>query len=424
MASRAAHISEDPRAPDPKGVGAPGFSRRPPPRPRSGGWSAVSLFSGGGGLDLGFAFEGIETCRAYEADIAACRVHARNLNAQLCRQDLAIPLLNPPKADVLLAGAPCQGFSTLGKRNVADPRNGLLSSIVAASIAIRPKVIVVENVPAALSGSVQGHWLQMEQALREQGFIVRRVRLNASDYGVAQNRKRLFLIAWRGSGHIQPSFISQSPITVAKALEGIEGEECVLRLPSMQEVQIARHIGPGQKLSNVRFSGKCIHTWDIPEVFGRVSDAERATLLAVGRLRRRSRTRDYGDGDPVTLARINEMTGFDCEAFVEALLHRRYLKRVGGGVELFHTFNGKYRRLDPNGQSPTVDTHFGRMTNFVHPHADRAMSLRETLRLQGFPDWYRLEEAQSAAFRICGNAVPPPLAGAIAHVVREAILKS
>lgn len=402
----------------------PPFASRSRPSSHSGGWKAISLFSGGGGLDLGFAFEGIQTIRAYELDAAACRVHAANLDGQTCRQDLSVPIAGCPKAEVLLAGAPCQGFSTLGKRNAKDPRNGLLSSIVAASEVLRPRLIVIENVPAALSGSVQNHWLRMEQALRNQGLNVRRFRLDASEHGVPQIRKRLFVVAWRGSGHIQPTFPSRPRVTTGEGIAGLDCDDRIFQLPNREQALIARRIAQGQKLSNVRFSDKCVHTWDIPEVFGAVSEQDKVVLRAVGRLRRRKRTRDHGDGDPVTIERLNEATGLECDPIVESLIVRQYLKHRDHGVEMYHTFNGKYRRIDPDSQSPTVDTHFGRMTNFVHPNADRAMTLRETLRLQGFPDWYSIAEAPSPGFRICGNAVPPPLAASIASVVREAILKA
>ena len=115
----------------------------------------ISLFSGCGGLDLGFSRAGYVGHLSIDIDDAAIAVHRENLGSPVQKIDLSqseLDGVNIEDLDVLLAGSPCQGFSTAGNRRVDDPRNSLL--LVAPRIAskYRPKVVVAENVPGALVG--------------------------------------------------------------------------------------------------------------------------------------------------------------------------------------------------------------------------------------------------------------------------------
>ena len=85
------------------------------------------------------------------------------------------------------------------------------------------------------------------------------------------------------------------------------------------------------------------------------------------------------------------------------------------------TFNGKYFRLHPNAPAPTVHTKFGDPRYFLHPLEDRGFSVREAARLQGFPDSFHLPIEVTRAFRQIGNAVPPPLAQAVATSILEVV---
>lgn len=366
---------------DPGVFGAPLFASVPKPALLSSGWRALSLFSGCGGLDLGFASEGIGSELAIDSEPTCREAWQRNNEGEAVLRDLSAGLVGLPRPDVLIAGAPCQGFSTSGKRNLADSRNELLARVVDVSEVTVPRVIVVENVPAALSGRQRRHWEELEGRLKWLGYELRRVMLNAGEHGVAQHRTRLFLVAWRGSPHREFHLRGSNALTVRASFAGLDEAEESGEIVQLRDRIIARAIGPGQKLSNVRFGPRNVHTWDIPAVFGRTDSADRVILTAVARLRRRARVRSEGDGDPVTLARLDADIGFSCEKLAKNLVERGYLKWKSGGLELFHTYNGKFRRLEADGHSPTVDTHFGSMTNFLHPEIDRAMTLRETMRL-------------------------------------------
>lgn len=403
----------------------PAFANVPRPVLRMSGWRSMSIFAGCGGFDLGFGLEGVGTTYAYEKEESALLSfrHNHDGNATACDLSREIPFAEP--VDVMLAGPPCQGFSTSGKRNPADPRNFLLGRVVEAARVNRPRAIIVENVPTAISGAHKAHWLTLESGLKTLGYNIQRIVLNACEAGVAQSRRRLFLIAWKGSPHVDLTFNANPPLSVTEALVGIDDDQASNnQTVRLRDMTIARSIKPGQKLSNVRFGDRNVHTWDIPRAFGKTNHREKNVLQAVGKLRRRDRKRTFGDGDPVSVKSICDELKGDYHEEIKRLISASYLKPKDSGIEMFHTYNGKYRRLEPSGLSPTVDTHFGSISNFIHPCRDRGLTLRESMRLQGFPDWFDLPFTSGAAFRLLGNAVPPPLAAKIARRVRDAILKA
>jgi DNA (cytosine-5)-methyltransferase 1 len=111
-----------------------------------------------------------------------------------------------------------------------------------------------------------------------------------------------------------------------------------------------------------------------------------------------------------------------CGKDVERLVQGGYLRRVDAFIDLRHTYNGKFRRLTMNGISPTVDTHFGDPTLFLHPSEHRGLTPREAARIQGFQDEFELPVSRARAFRMIGNAVPPPMGARLAAFVRQALL--
>ena len=387
------------------------------------GPTVASLFSGCGGFDLGFLQQGFRPIGAYDIDPQVIRAYNENVVPVAYVYDLAqgTPQVKP---DVLLAGSPCQGFSTAGKRKLNDPRNDLLIRAGRIAIDIRPRVFVLENVPAAMSGQHGTRWEQVETMLKDEGYRVSRIVAEGPSSGVPQFRKRLFLLAWMGNDctRWKPS-VAQPPslANTLKQVDGLSGHDPRLLPLGSREQRIARRIAPGQKLCNVRCSPAAIPTWDIPEVFGKVTVAERSVLTAVSRLRRRDRRRKAGDADPVLPAVVSRYLKRCCDSEIERLLNAKYLRRIGDYIDLQHTYNGKYRRLPERGVSPTVDTHFGNPTLFVHPRFDRGMTPREAARIQGFDDDFVIDCSRSRAFRMIGNAVPPPMAARLANYIREAI---
>jgi len=391
--------------------------------------SFVSLFSGCGGLDLGFQQAGFRCIGAYDADQNALETHSKNLDSPIFLCDLTparLPNKLKTKPVVVVAGSPCQGFSTIGKRDIDDKRNDLLLASGKIAVALKPTFFIAENVPAVVYGSHAKFWEQLIELLSEAGYYCSTLLLKASDFGVAQMRKRLFLIASRRSGIGTPDIPGTGLLTVGKALDNMDpnipNHELIPLDCKSPEYLIAKRIRAGQKLCNVRISERSVHTWNIPEVFGETSKLERAILVLVTRLRRRERERTFGDADPVRLDVLKRELGFDPTPQLVALKAKGYIRSFERGrYDLTHTFNGKFRRLDAEGVSPTVDTRFGAARNFLHPFEHRALTVREAARLQGFPDNFRFEGGRAQQYKCVGNAVPPPMARSIANKLRALI---
>lgn len=384
----------------------------------------LSLFSGCGGLDLGFTQAGFNGRLSVDIDDAALSVHSHNLKHPIEKIDLssALPNLSSRSGiDVLLAGSPCQGFSSAGLRKVDDPRNSLLFVAAKAAAKIKPKVILAENVPGALSGEHKVYWVTLHDQLRALGYQTQDLFVDSSEFGVAQRRKRILLLAWRTGGSYQFDFPKQRQAVLGDVLgnlTGVANHDPIFLDKKTNDYKIAIRIAQGQKLTNARSGDRAIHTWDIPEVFGRTNKLEREVLNHVLKLRRQVRRRDFGDADPVCTEFLKNMYG---SHVLEKLVGKGYLRKIDSYHDLTNTFNGKYRRLEMNSPSRTVDTRFGDFRLFLHPIEDRAFTVREAARIQGFPDTFVFSGSIAQQFRMIGNAVPPPLAHSVAQLVKSII---
>ena len=389
----------------------------------------ASLFSGCGGFDIGFTQRGFRLKGAYDFDFDAVENFSANLDGPVNRVNLTNGIPNEHSlinVDALIAGPPCQGFSTAGKRLVDDHRNHLLTLTGELAKRVSPKVLVVENVSGALSGEHARYLKSLDATMQLAGYRMHTMRCQTADLGMAQLRRRVLFFAWRTGRDIRFTMPNSPQGQLRKALSGVNvlPNHIPRRLAKDSlEWAIARKIKPGQKLSNVRGGNNAVATWDIPEVFGNVTAGERTVLELLRRLRRQERTRDFGDADPVSLDRLEAALGSRFQILVEALVSKGFLRRVDSGIDLVGTFNGKFRRLNWDKPSCTVDTRFGSPRYFLHPSQNRGFTVREAARIQGFPDNYVFSGSEQAQYRMIGNAVPPPLGSFAADIVRQLLGK-
>lgn len=221
----------------------------------------ASLFSGCGGFDLGFVQAGYNLIAAFDNDPLAIQVHRSNFGQRATTLDLAEQLPDSNQLlgiDVLIAGPPCQGFSTIGKRSLDDPRNHLLLVAGQVALACQPKAVLVENVPAVKSGAHRKYWDALESMLRGAGYQTAELICEGPRLGLAQLRTRLVLVAWRSGREVTVSLPHQSGKTLADVLTcttDLPNHSPTLLQPSSLAYQVAMHLKPGQKLSNVRGGG-------------------------------------------------------------------------------------------------------------------------------------------------------------------------
>jgi DNA (cytosine-5)-methyltransferase 1 len=380
----------------------------------------VSLFSGCGGLDLGFVRAGFSCLGAVDLDEDALAVHDLNFSAPSLRKDLSAPNVDLPHAwrgvDVVVAGPPCQGFSTLGKRIVDDPRNSLLLRAAEIALSLKPKVVLIENVPGAISGEHRQFWERAKTLFSRSGYGISDFVVDARDFGVAQTRRRVVLMALDRNRQARLDFIQRTPKLLRDVLPRRNGSGKTAL--TGDALLIAKAIGPGQKLCNVRGGPRAVPTWHIPAVFGRTSLKERALLEGLRSLRRRCRLRQRGDADPVTYNSLRSAVETTEISTLDALIRKGYIRRIGSSLDLTHTFNGKYRRLSWDAAAPTVDTRFGSARYFLHPSEHRGFTIAEAAAVQSFPPDFKFLGSLVAQYRMIGNAVPPDVAEGLAEVAR------
>lgn len=389
----------------------------------------ASIFSGCGGFDLGFIEAGFQCRLAIDCDKDAAVNHSMNIGSPVICEDLQhLPvdeLLCRGAFDVLLAGPPCQGFSTMGKRMVNDPRNNLLLLAGVIASRTRPSIVVIENVKGVVSGFNEHYWHHLQAILRSSGYHTCELTCKAVEMGVPQTRTRMIMLAWPSGIEVRLKLPKTYGGVLRDAITNINGAKNHQKTMLSEDStigKIAKRLGPGQKLCNVRGGERSVRTWDIPEVFGKTNSKERMTLETITQLRRRNRVRAFGDADPLPLDVLVRELDSSVVVTLASLSKKGYVRVIDGSYDICHTFNGKPKRLCFEQPSPTVDTRFGDPRCFLHPSENRGFTIREAARIQGFPDSYHFAGNERKLHELIGNAVPPPVAALLADVVLKSIL--
>ena len=159
----------------------------------------LSLFSGAGGLDLGFERAGFEIIAANEYDKTIWETYEKNHKARLIKKDIREILSDElPKSDGIIGGPPCQSWSEAGSlRGINDPRGKLFYEYIRILKDIQPKFFLAENVKGMLSKRNTNAVRDIIKEFEEAGYNVFIKLLNAFDYGVAQDRERVFYVGFR-----------------------------------------------------------------------------------------------------------------------------------------------------------------------------------------------------------------------------------
>lgn len=358
----------------------------------------IDLFAGAGGMSLGFEQAGFDIVAAVEIDPIHCATHEYNFPAATTICASVIDLtgaeirrrakLGTKEIDVVVGGAPCQGFSLMGKRAFDDPRNQLVFHYVRIVRELQPKYCVFENVKGLTLGAHAQFLAELIAALGEAGYDVLtpyRV-LNAADYGVPQDRRRLFLVGTR-KGLKLPTYPEALP-------ERVTVWDAIGDLPNAEDFDLLWH----QDFVSTQ--------WETTSPYGR-------------RLREFDRDPDdysyqrHFDPNLLTCSIRTRHTGAS---------RSRFAATKQGKTEPI----SRFRRLDPDGLCNTLragtDSARGAHTSPrpIHPWLPRVITVREAARLHSYPDWFRLHATKWHGCRQIGNSVPPLLARALASELLKA----
>lgn len=194
--------------------------------------TVVSTFSGCGGSSLGYKLAGLKVLLAVEFDWHAVETYRSNFDTPVLEQDIKTVTakeifqatgLTRGELDILDGSPPCQGFSVAGQRRMQDERNNLFTEYVRLVREMKPKVLVMENVPGLVSGKMKIVFAAMLRELKEAGYEVSARVLNAMYYGVPQSRRRVIFIGTRKDLKRSPSHPvgSERVIPFGEAVTGL-----------------------------------------------------------------------------------------------------------------------------------------------------------------------------------------------------------
>ncbi len=359
----------------------------------------IDLFAGAGGLSLGFEQAGFDIAAAVEIDPIHCATHEFNFpnSKALCASvvDMTgaeirrLAGIGAKDIDAVFGGAPCQGFSMMGKRAMDDQRNQLVFHYVRLVSELRPKFCVFENVKGLTLGKHVQFLEELIAALGEAGYkvLLPYSVLNAADFGVPQDRRRLFLIAAREDQTL-PSY--PEPLTqktrVWDAIGDLPDADQFAELAEVDSVK-AKWVSESTYAKRMRGQARDAANFGYSRIF---------------------------DTDVLTSSLRTEHT---------ALSQHRFLATENGDTEPI----SRFKKLHPDGLCNTLragtDSARGAFTSPrpIHPFLPRVITVREAARLHSYPDWFRFHTTKWHGFRQIGNSVPPLLGRAVASQIMAAL---
>jgi len=183
--------------------------------------TVVSLFAGAGGMDMGLEEAGFEVIWANDIDKDACETYRNWSKAYVNNGDITkLDIADVPKANVVVGGFPCQGFSLAGPRKIDDRRNSLYRYFVRVVEHTEPDVFIAENVKGILTLGGGAILDAIVQDFSSKGYVVKHKLFNAADYGVPQERQRVIFVGIRKGCDISYEFPKpcDQRVTLADAL--------------------------------------------------------------------------------------------------------------------------------------------------------------------------------------------------------------
>jgi len=357
-------------------------------------YKLIDLFAGAGGLSVGFSeMLGHPFIPVWANDFNeyAAKTYSNNFGIVCFTDDIVDFLKNGkngiPKADVVIGGPPCQGFSLLNKKRKGDPRKQLWRPFLEVVKLSGAKVFLMENVPQLLGSEEHS---QIEEEAGALGFRLAWGKLCAADYGVSQTRWRAFIL---GCIHANPKSVFPPKRT---------------------------HYNPAKDDGQLRLKNDCKYVAS-PDPWRTVRSAISDLPPPVGtEIRDEPPPLDLHFGRNPTEKSLKRykaipkegMNRFDLQERAPDLTPECWIRKKSGGTDLFG-------RLWWDRPAFTVRTEFFKPEKgrYLHPKQHRPITHREAARFQSFPDKFRFSGTKIEIAKQIGNAVPSQLAARLADVV-------
>ena len=368
----------------------------------------IDLFAGVGGLSLGACRAGFELRLAIDNDLKTFAGHAVNFPKSrhstenilsLTGDDLLrLAQLKPNELAGLIGGPPCQGFSRIGRREIADPRNNLFCKFFDLVRETRPSFYLAENVPGIMDKVYDRLRAKALSGLADY-ISLEPFEVCASDFGAPTNRKRVLFIGYRPEAF--PIGLTVEDFAPPQDAIAIVVREALAGLPiKIKDTWLTEETG----WRKVRKRNDGVF-WE--RVFGHIPDG-------------------VGDQESLTQLRDKSRVSGCIATDHTSKTRKRFARLDTDGVDSV----SRARRLNPSGTCPTLragtaqDRGSYQAVRPIHPSEDRVITPREAARLQGFPDWFRFAPTKWHSFRQIGNSVSPIVAEAILAIIKERLVPS
>lgn len=336
----------------------------------------IDLFCGIGGLSLGFEQAGFEVVSAVDMWADAVKTYNHNREEKVAEvisvEDFNVSklpeIINNEKITGIIGGPPCQGFSTVGKREIEDPRNKMYLEFYKAVKLANPDFFVIENVKGMLTLN-KGAFVKdlLERfGTKGLGYTISYKLLNAADYGIPQNRYRVFYVGIKNKTFTFPEPFEYK-LTAKDGISDLEGATS--------------------------------------EKYG--SEPQNDFQRAMRGDNKHPLNQDYTNHTEQTISIISQVPD-------------------GGNIkdlpaEVWHVrkYNKAFERMGTFKPSNTIDTGH---RNYFHYAEPRIPTVRESARIQSFPDSFEILGTRGSQYKQVGNAVPPMLANIIAENIKKILL--
>lgn len=404
----------------------------------------IDLFAGVGGIRLGvsqaLSKNGIESECVLSSEIneKACETYQLNFGEHPSGDVKLIEDVEP--FDLLLGGFPCQPFSYAGKRmGFGDTRGTLFFEIERLLGKYHPRAFLLENVRGLYTHDEGRTFQTIMDKLHGLGYGTYDLLQNSSNFGVPQNRVRLYIVGILGAtpqmglssdlgaadshkykkNSKELSLFDEKPICrVGDILETDVDEKyyCSDRFQQMLRDAVGNDLSilHGYRFIDYR-GGQSLHSWELG-MKGKCSDAEIRFMNALILNRRKPVFGKEQDGKKLTLEQIKTFyTEPDLEDVIASLLAKRYLQVKDGrynpvcGNMSFEVF----KLLDPESISVTLTSSDANRLGVIQHNRARHITPRECARLQGFPDSFKLHPTDSWSYKQFGNSVSVPVIEAV-----------
>lgn len=369
--------------------------------------NVVDLFCGAGGTSTGLISAGYDVEAGIDLDERALETFDKNHDdARALQRDISsMPLdeLEEYRENLFLLSAspPCQSFSNANRhKGREDAKDYLYKEVVRFASYLRPNYVLMENVRGMnkLLGDIK-------RDFSEAGYEIESLLLNSKNFGVPQNRQRLFFLAVRKDlARIDPQ------MSLNKLKMSISSKKKSRKVPIKHAFWGLRELEPKSEKNTTESESK-EHGFTEDELFNDGNPPRYVQEINFEGMPEKvynHKARYHNDRDQKIYELLPSGENAEHESIEDIMPYK------------LGTFKDKYYKLDPNEVSKTITAHMSRDCNsYIHPNEDRGLTPREAARIQGFPDNYQFHGPFTEWYRQIGNAVPPPMAKEVGRAIVE-----